>query len=610
MLRHLLLILALLPLGIAAESATLPSRLAAAKGGKLSPAERCALVDEASRSSGDQTAVLSSLAADRCRLVREHAIGAIRSVLPARMDILANALAAERSPAARAGAAFAAVTAREWAALDLLARLAEDQKAAALPVRLAIASALAALDRDPSPKAGIRATAIATSLTTDKDLRVRLAAIAALARRGPLAEAQRTLEILALDPVEEVARQALEALLGTGADPGRLTTACSRRLRSSSDPRERIVLCNALGRLGGTAAAEALLDTLATALDNTRASELRAAICDALGQIASEDPAVIKRCEAVLPALALRERWVGTRMAALWALLRMGSSLAIPTAIEALPRQGDDDLVWLLRKHTGMNCTRREEWQTWWKAAAATWQPRRIATQAISSVDFYEVQDATDAVAFVIDVSGSMAQPMTVVGAYGQPDIVGTKLEAAKRELWRSLRELEAGTRVSLTWFSTGVATWGDGPVLATWRNKARLRDAFANIPPSGATNAWGAMAAALDGAGATAIYFLTDGQPTVGESVDPAAITAEMAERNLDRPQLARIHSLAFHMQIDASDGGPAKERARLNREAQERRAQAAGKQLPPEDPAIEAARGFLRRLSADSGGTFREIQ
>ena len=612
---RLLVILALLPLGSAGEAAgPLEKRLAEVNRGRLSPIERCALVDDSVRGNGDPTAVmlaaLSTLATDRCRHVREYAIDSIQARLPGRLDALAVTMATKPASAARAGAAYAVMKARGWAALDLLGSLAADQGAGAIPVRLAVATALATFAQEPSPKAAARATAMAATLAADKDLRVRLAAIAALAKLHTCAEAQRALENLLLDPVEEVARQALEALLATGADTDRMTTACIRGLRNSNETREQIALVNALGRLGGTTAAGALIDTLLAVRENASLSELKAAICDALGQIASDDPAIIKRCEAVLPTLAVRERWAGSRMAAIYALLRMGSPLAIPAAIEALPRQGDDDLLWLLQQQTGQIFIAREAWQAWWKATAPTWPARRLSTQVTSTVDFYEVKDTTSDVAFVIDVSGSMADPMTLSGGYGQADSVGTKIQAAKRELWRSLRSLEPGTRVSLTWFSNTAATWGNGPVTATWRNKARLRDAFADIPPAGGTNAWAALTTALEGAGMTAIYFLTDGQPTVGENTEPAAIAAGVAEWNADRPHAARLHTVAFHIQADAGEGEAGKLRERKRREELERRAKAAGKPVQADNPAIEAAKLFLGKLSSDSGGTFREVR
>jgi HEAT repeat protein len=602
----------MLPLVVAGEAGhpLVKKQLADINRGLLSPAERCAMVDNSVRSDGDaSTMVLSTLATDRCRRVREHTIDMIHASRPGVLDAMAAALAAKPAPAARAGAAYAAVKARGWAALDLLGSLAEDRKPGAIPVRLAVAAALATLDQEPSPKAAVRAANLAIALAGDKDLRVRLAAIAALAKRGACAEAQRALEILVLDPVEEVAREALEALLAAGADPARLTSACIKRLRTGTEVQERIALINALGRLGGTDATAMLVDMLLALQNQPRLSELRSAVCDALGQIASEDPAIITRCETVLRALAVGDRWAGCRMAALWALARMGSPLAIQAAIEALPRKGDEDLLWFLQQQTGQTFIAREAWQAWWKSSSAMWQTRRPGIQAMSSVEFYSLQDTTSDVAFVIDVSGSMADPMALSDSYSKAPGVGTKLEAAKRELWRCLRDLEPDTRVSLTWFSTSATTWGDGPVRATWRNKIRLREAFADIPPDGGTNSWAGLAAALDVAGLPAIFFLTDGQPTVGESTDPVAIAAGMAERNADRPQTARIHTLAFQLQPDADGRERPKQGDPKRNDEQARRAKAAGKPAVDEHDEIKVAENFLRRLSADSGGVFRQV-
>jgi Ca-activated chloride channel homolog len=118
---------------------------------------------------------------------------------------------------------------------------------------------------------------------------------------------------------------------------------------------------------------------------------------------------------------------------------------------------------------------------------------------------------------FVVDRSGSMS---------------GRKLEQARAALVAGLATLKSGDRFDLVSFSSDVTSLGEGRLLAVnEENLARARRAAADLSASGGTAIGAALNAAigLNGGDASrlfAVVFLTDGDPTVGET-DPERILA-----------------------------------------------------------------------------------
>ncbi len=113
-------------------------------------------------------------------------------------------------------------------------------------------------------------------------------------------------------------------------------------------------------------------------------------------------------------------------------------------------------------------------------------------------------------VVFVVDRSGSME---------------GKKMDQARAALLAGLATLRTGDRFQVISFSSDVTPLGDGALLdVTPENLDAARRAARDITASGGTNIAGALAAALAGRTAdasrfSAVVFLTDGDPTVGET-------------------------------------------------------------------------------------------
>ncbi len=132
---------------------------------------------------------------------------------------------------------------------------------------------------------------------------------------------------------------------------------------------------------------------------------------------------------------------------------------------------------------------------------------------------------AADAVALrrdvvaVVDISGSMS---------------GEKLDQAKAAVQQLIGSLRVGDRFRLVAFSGGVRRFAEGWTPLTAHSRREAADWVTALTTGGGTNISGAMTAALaeePAAGALGVVvFLTDGQPTAGET-DPERI-ADGAER------------------------------------------------------------------------------
>jgi Ca-activated chloride channel family protein len=123
-------------------------------------------------------------------------------------------------------------------------------------------------------------------------------------------------------------------------------------------------------------------------------------------------------------------------------------------------------------------------------------------------------------VVFVVDTSGSMAGP---------------KIEQARNALSHCVRNLNDGDRFDIVRFSSEVEAWKGSFVSAKELKEAAVPwiDKF---KAAGGTNIAGALQAALkypvDPARPCVIVFLTDGKPTLGETVVPQEIVRRAAGR------------------------------------------------------------------------------
>lgn len=132
-------------------------------------------------------------------------------------------------------------------------------------------------------------------------------------------------------------------------------------------------------------------------------------------------------------------------------------------------------------------------------------------------------------VVFVIDRSGSMD---------------GRKIEQARAALLSGIASLKPGDRFDVISFASDVTSLPGGALLpVTDENLATARRAARELTPTGGTNIAGALDAALalrsaDANRLFAVVFLTDGDPTIGET-QPDRILAAWRERSAGTARL-----------------------------------------------------------------------
>jgi len=178
------------------------------------------------------------------------------------------------------------------------------------------------------------------------------------------------------------------------------------------------------------------------------------------------------------------------------------------------------------------------------------------------SETFYGLQTAGMRAVFVIDISGSMEGKnegtlqdkavgmATQRGSQAVSGLIGgqlgafvgqqassevTKLGGAKRELIPALQGLPESSGFSIITFGDDVRPWFRGMVQATSDNKTMGSAFVKQLSASGGTPARRALEQAFAYPDATAIFFLSDGQPTdSGPDQILAAVRALNSQRRI----------------------------------------------------------------------------
>jgi HEAT repeat protein len=448
---------------------------------------------------------------------------------------------ADADPRLRAASVTILARVRAGEGLRQLARVLADKDES---VRLALSEALGecAVADAKSPSAHARLTMLG-NLSADTSLRVRLAAIDALGHCAGAPDATKHLLKRCQDASEEEAAQAIDRLIALGAP--KLVETVQPWLNQSKTP-NRVLAANALGRIASPPAVQALLAGLANQ-DAPSRWDVRAAICDSLGMIAPTDPAMVKRMETALLPLLEDERW-GVRASAAYALGRVGSAAAVPALIAIVDRKDNRPLKKVLQQMANWPIERQEEWVKWYSTHKKDKPIALPAPREESEIYFYELKDVTSNVVFVIDTSGSMVETRMLMESHSRDKVLDTKLQAASAELYKTVLELEPGTRFNVVWFGSEAQLWQSGPVRATWRVKAKVKEWLDILQPAGATASQAALNLALDQPDVETIYFLTDGMPTAGET-DIQKLSTGVTERNRTHREAARIHTIAFFL-------------------------------------------------------------
>lgn len=242
-----------------------------------------------------------------------------------------------------------------------------------------------------------------------------------------------------------------------------------------------------------------------------------------------------------------------TRLLAIDGLAAMRDKAVVPKLIDRLGKEGGRmrkavaEALWQL---TGQPFDEdQKQWQSWWQAEGATFavigknelaeaarrrEQARLMQRTRSGARFFGIKVESHRVIFIIDVSGSMSESV-----YGRTfDGHGaSRMEVAKQELVQCIQNLEPGSLFNILAFSNGVARWFDGRISDS--NSQSRQAAITWIDRLGAmggTNLFDSIATAFEDQDVDTICILSDGEPNMGDEIDPSRIRAKVAFWNQHR--------------------------------------------------------------------------
>ncbi|MEE2938774.1 MAG: HEAT repeat domain-containing protein [Planctomycetota bacterium] len=174
-------------------------------------------------------------------------------------------------------------------------------------------------------------------------------------------------------------------------------------------------------------------------------------------------------------------------------------------------------------------------------------EERRL--KAVSGAEFFGIRIESHRVAFVIDVSGSMQEPTRgrYVDEPGKP-----RIEVAKAELSKAIEALEENALFLVLPVSAGVETWiPDGVEECRECSSVADLEYVSRLGPFGGTNLFGGLEAAFEDQDVDTIFVLSDGEPSVGDIIDPQLIREAIEEMNATRNVVIHAVSVGLDLEI-----------------------------------------------------------
>ncbi|KAF0246017.1 MAG: hypothetical protein FD180_1081 [Planctomycetota bacterium] len=365
------------------------------------------------------------------------------------------------------------------------------------------------------------------------------------------------------------ARMAIAGALGHVPAENALATPALVTAAAEKDARVRAAAIEALGRRG----AKDQKDLVLKALEDER-WQVRVAACDALG--------VLQMRETVGPLIARMQTENGRVL---------------------------EDMDRALKALTGLTFNSDAlGWKGWWEINKEKWESGELAKKEEpkkedpkdggkdpggkdlggggkppdpapnppadpappaaggTTTEFYGIRTKSKNLVFVIDISGSMAEPAKYIpdsNSGGAPAGQGPKgkrkIDIARWELSKAIGGLPEDARFNIVTFSSDVKVYSPTKmVIATKPNKTQAQQFAEKLEPQEATNIYDALEKAFELAGGAkmqvdenyklsvdTIFFLTDGKPTIGKSVDPKVIGDTVQKWNAIRK--IRIHCIGI---------------------------------------------------------------
>jgi len=251
-----------------------------------------------------------------------------------------------------------------------------------------------------------------------------------------------------------------------------------------------------------------------------------------------------------------------TRLVALHALTAFRHKEVVGEFIRRMPRESGRlsreiaDALWNLTGQVFEENARK--WQEWWEnegddfevvskddlaKAEKARELRRLRQRTQTKAEFFGIRIDSHRVIFIIDTSGSMVDP--VHGRYvGRRQ--ATRLDVAKEELSRSIKDLAPRSLFNVIAFSFGVGRWMKSGIAASSEHTRREALTFVErLGAGGPTNLYDTLRIAFDDPDVDTIYLLSDGEPTTGKVMDPHRIREDVKFWN--RHRNIKIHTIAI---------------------------------------------------------------
>jgi len=217
--------------------------------------------------------------------------------------------------------------------------------------------------------------------------------------------------------------------------------------------------------------------------------------------------------------------------------------------------------------HTGTRCFSKREWESWWlknQTGFALPHADTVRSGGNSSggntVVYHDIPIVSNRIAFLVDRSGSMREPIGT-------DRKFTRLDAAKAQLSRVVTALPDTVHVNLIAYETKVHPHWDALRRLSEENRAELLKATNRLELGAGTNIFESLEKAFEDRQVDTIYLLTDGTPTSGRVTVPEEILEEV--RRWNRTRQIVIHCIGLGIDSD-----------------------------------------LLKRLAAENGGTYRYVR
>lgn len=255
-----------------------------------------------------------------------------------------------------------------------------------------------------------------------------------------------------------------------------------------------------------------------------------------------------------------------TRLIALKGLEIQRTADLLPAIVEQMKSESGrmaiefgDTLFRLTGESFGKNATIWERWINDQKGSITIIEAsslEKITEEAdekrlkqISDAEFFGIRIESHRVLFIIDVSGSMNEPvrMRYVDEPGE-----SRMDVAKRELAKAIKSLDESALFNITAFSGGVESWADKGIESS--KESTREDALeyvGRLGAGGGTNLYGSLEFAFEDLDVDTIFVLSDGEPSVGDIIDPQLIREAVQEMNATRGVVINTIAIGSSLEI-----------------------------------------------------------